>query len=107
MVAIRASLTGRGVFDGTVVPNGVDGHPTIICPFVARSAGLIRSDTSTYTGSLGAEASPPEQPGTETQSLAYTEDDGETWIKSVSSIPLALTPQVPSGLGPERQPGDL
>jgi len=58
----------RGVFDGTIISNGVLGHPTIMY-------------TSTYTGSLGAESSPPEQEGAETQSLAYTTDGGETWIK--------------------------
>ncbi|ETW84894.1 glycoside hydrolase family 32 protein [Heterobasidion irregulare TC 32-1] len=58
----------RGVFDGSIIKNGWEGYPTTIY-------------TSTFTGPLGATASPPESPGTETQSIAYTKDGGASWIK--------------------------
>ncbi|EGG03208.1 family 32 glycoside hydrolase [Melampsora larici-populina 98AG31] len=58
----------RGVFDGSIIQKGWNGHPTIIY-------------TSTFTGPLGWKTQPPEKEGTETQSLAYTEDDGKTWTK--------------------------
>lgn len=58
----------RGVFDGTIIKDGWGGYPTIIY-------------TSTFPGPLGATSNPPEQPGAETQSLAYTKDGGRSWIK--------------------------
>lgn len=58
----------RGVFDGSIIKNGWGGYPTTIY-------------TSTYPGPLGSSASPPEGPGAETQSLAYTTDEGASWIK--------------------------
>ncbi|CAH7670375.1 glycosyl hydrolase, partial [Phakopsora pachyrhizi] len=58
----------RGVFDGTVIKDGLDGYPTIIY-------------TSTTIGPLGADSIPPENEGVETQSLAYTKDNGHSWIK--------------------------
>lgn len=58
----------RGVFDGSVIKNGWNGHPTIIY-------------TSVFTGPLSARSDPPEIEGVETQSLAYTPDEGSTWIK--------------------------
>nr|CAG26671.1 invertase 1 precursor [Uromyces viciae-fabae] len=58
----------RGVFDGTVIKNGWDGNPTIIY-------------TSVFTGPISARSNPPEIEGVETQSLAYTEDDGSSWTK--------------------------
>ncbi|OAV98565.1 hypothetical protein PTTG_01805 [Puccinia triticina 1-1 BBBD Race 1] len=58
----------RGVFDGTVIKDGWNGHPSIIY-------------TSVFTGPIGAKSDPPEIEGVETQSVAYTEDDGHTWTK--------------------------
>lgn len=58
----------RGVFDGSIIQEGWNGHPTILY-------------TSTFTGPLGWKTQPPEKEGTETQSIAYTEDDGKTWTK--------------------------
>ncbi|KAH9460970.1 hypothetical protein MJO28_009885 [Puccinia striiformis f. sp. tritici] len=58
----------RGVFDGTVIKDGWNGHPSIIY-------------TSVFTGPLSARSNPPEIEGVETQSVAYTEDDGRTWTK--------------------------
>ncbi|MBW0464760.1 hypothetical protein O181_004475 [Austropuccinia psidii MF-1] len=58
----------RGVFDGSVIPTGWEGHPSIIY-------------TSTFTGPLGAMIEPAEKEGVETQSVAYTKDDGATWTK--------------------------
>ncbi|EFP78860.2 hypothetical protein PGT21_031694 [Puccinia graminis f. sp. tritici] len=58
----------RGVFDGTVIKDGWNGHPSIIY-------------TSVFTGPIGARSNPPELEGVETQSVAYTEDDGHTWTK--------------------------
>jgi beta-fructofuranosidase len=46
----------RGVFDGSIIKEGINGNPTIIY-------------TSTFTGPLGATSDPPEQEGTETQSF--------------------------------------
>lgn len=57
----------RGVFDGSIIKDGIDGNPTILY-------------TSTNPiGPLGATAG--EKEGVETQSLAYTTDDGASWIK--------------------------
>jgi beta-fructofuranosidase len=56
----------RAVFDGTIIPKGHLGFPTIIY-------------TSVTFGALGAVAG--EQEGTESQSLAWTEDGGESWKK--------------------------
>nr|6S82_A Chain A, Beta-fructofuranosidase [Phaffia rhodozyma]6S82_B Chain B, Beta-fructofuranosidase [Phaffia rhodozyma] len=56
----------RGVFDGSIIKEGIDGYPTILY-------------TSTSFGPLGATLNEAE--GTETQSLAYTTDDGASWIK--------------------------
>lgn len=56
----------RGVFDGSIIKKGIDGLPTILY-------------TSTFTGPLGAVAG--EKEGAETQSLAYTKDNGDSWIK--------------------------
>ncbi|KAH8919330.1 glycoside hydrolase family 32 protein [Atractiella rhizophila] len=58
----------RGVFDGSIIQRGWNGYPTTIY-------------TSVFPGPLGATSSPPEQEGTETQSLAYTKDGGASWIK--------------------------
>jgi beta-fructofuranosidase len=58
----------RGVFDGSIIKNGWEGYPTTIY-------------TSTFTGPLGATSDPAEMEGTETQSIAYTKDDGKSWIK--------------------------
>lgn len=58
----------RGVFDGTIIQNGFNGHPTLIY-------------TSVSVGALGAKSNPAEHEGVETQSLAYTQDDGQTWTK--------------------------
>ncbi|KZP30147.1 glycoside hydrolase family 32 protein [Athelia psychrophila] len=56
----------RGVFDGTVFQDGFNGYPTILY-------------TSTYTIALGVGTR--EIPGSETQSIAYTMDEGASWIK--------------------------
>jgi beta-fructofuranosidase len=57
----------RGVFDGSIIKDGYEGHPSILY-------------TSTNpTGPLGATAG--EKEGVETQSIAYTTDDGASWIK--------------------------
>lgn len=58
----------RGVFDGAIIKDGWNGHPTIFY-------------TSAFTGPLGHKTIPPEKEGAETQSMAYTEDDGQTWTK--------------------------
>lgn len=58
----------RGVFDGPIIKDGWNGFPTIFY-------------TSVSFGPLGWHSQPPESEGVETQSLAYTEDDGETWTK--------------------------
>jgi beta-fructofuranosidase len=58
----------RGVFDGSIIKNGWEGYPTTIY-------------TSTFSGPLGATSDPAEMEGTETQSIAYTKDDGKSWIK--------------------------
>lgn len=58
----------RGVFDGTVIKDGWNGNPSLIY-------------TSVFTGPLSARSNPPEIEGVETQSVAYTEDDGHTWTK--------------------------
>ncbi|KNZ49389.1 hypothetical protein VP01_504g7 [Puccinia sorghi] len=58
----------RGVFDGTVIKDGWNGNPSIIY-------------TSVFTGPLGSRSDPPEVEGVETQSIAYTQDDGHTWTK--------------------------
>ncbi|EFP81689.2 uncharacterized protein PGTG_07938 [Puccinia graminis f. sp. tritici CRL 75-36-700-3] len=58
----------RGVFDGVVVKDGWNGHPTLIY-------------TSAYVGEFAPRCEPPEVEGVETQSVAYTEDDGNTWTK--------------------------
>ncbi|KAF8757670.1 Glycosyl hydrolases family 32 [Rhizoctonia solani] len=55
-----------GVFDGTVIPKGYKGFPTVIYTGVKY---LPTGWTIPYT------------PGTETQNLAWTEDDGVTWKK--------------------------
>ena len=109
-VAARALLSFRddirGVFDGTIISNGVLGHPTIMCTSTPNGTAHIL-DTSTYTGSLGAESSPPEQEGAETQSLAYTTDGGETWIKCGAPSQHTLTAQVPHGRWQLHEPSDL
>lgn len=56
----------RGVFDGTIIKDGYNGHPSILY-------------TSTYTTALGATANEIE--GSETQSIAWTEDGGKSWNK--------------------------
>ncbi|ORY65647.1 glycosyl hydrolase [Leucosporidium creatinivorum] len=57
----------RGVFDGTIIKDGFNGKPSILY-------------TSTYPGGpLGATVKEVE--GVETQSIAYTEDEGKSWIK--------------------------
>ncbi|KAG0143853.1 hypothetical protein CROQUDRAFT_80665 [Cronartium quercuum f. sp. fusiforme G11] len=58
----------RGIFDGNVIKEGYKGLPTLLY-------------SSAYTSAIGWNTSPPEIEGAETQSMAYTEDDGETWIK--------------------------
>jgi beta-fructofuranosidase len=58
----------RGVFDGSIIKNGWNGFPTTIY-------------ASTFTGPLGAVSDPAEMEGTETQSIAYTENGGKSWIK--------------------------
>ncbi|PLW23082.1 hypothetical protein PCASD_10515 [Puccinia coronata f. sp. avenae] len=58
----------RGVFDGTVIKEGWNGHPSILY-------------TSVFTGPIGSRSDPPEIEGVETQSVAYTEDDGRSWTK--------------------------
>ena len=57
-----------GVFDGSIIKNGWNGYPTTIY-------------TSVFPAPLGAISDPAENPGTETQSIAYTKDGGATWIK--------------------------
>ncbi|KAJ7076090.1 glycosyl hydrolase [Mycena belliarum] len=56
----------RGVFDGSIMKNGWNGLPTTIY-------------TGTFPGPLGATTN--ESEGTEMQCIAYTEDDGVSWIK--------------------------
>ncbi|KAJ7637095.1 glycosyl hydrolase [Roridomyces roridus] len=56
----------RGVFDGSVMKNGWKGFPTTIY-------------TATFPAALGSGTD--EQEGTETQCLAWTEDDGASWTK--------------------------
>ncbi|KAI9616699.1 hypothetical protein KEM48_005116 [Puccinia striiformis f. sp. tritici PST-130] len=58
----------RGVFDGVLIKDGWNGHPTLVY-------------TSAYVGEFAPQCEPPEVEGVETQSLAYTEDDGNTWTK--------------------------
>jgi beta-fructofuranosidase len=61
----------RGVFDGTIIKKGFEGFPTQIY-------------TSTFPGPLGATAK--EMEGTETQSIAYTVDEGRSWIKLAANF---------------------
>ncbi|KAJ7512025.1 glycosyl hydrolase [Mycena galericulata] len=56
----------RGVFDGSIMTNGWNGFPTTIY-------------TGTFPGPLGSGTNEGE--GAEMQNLAYTEDDGASWIK--------------------------
>ncbi|KAJ7136062.1 glycosyl hydrolase [Mycena epipterygia] len=56
----------RGVFDGSIMKNGYNGFPTTIY-------------TGTFPGPLGSGTNEAE--GAEMQSIAYTEDDGQSWIK--------------------------
>ncbi|OAV96570.1 hypothetical protein PTTG_01009 [Puccinia triticina 1-1 BBBD Race 1] len=58
----------RGVFDGVVIKDGWNGHPTLLY-------------TSAYVGEFAPQCEPPEVEGVETQSIAYTEDDGNSWTK--------------------------
>jgi hypothetical protein len=58
----------RGVFDGSILKDGWEGYPTIIY-------------CSTFTSPFGSGSEPPESQGAETQSIAYTTDDGASWIK--------------------------
>jgi beta-fructofuranosidase len=58
----------RGVFDGSIIKHGWDGYPTTIY-------------TSTFAGPLGATSNPAETEGTETQSIAFTKDEGRSWLK--------------------------
>ncbi|KAL7412178.1 glycosyl hydrolase [Mrakia frigida] len=58
----------RGVFDGSILNPGHNGYPTILY-------------TSTYTSRLGATVPGREEEGAETQSIAWTEDGGASWIK--------------------------
>lgn len=67
-IAPSALYDIRGVFDGSIIKEGWNGHPTLIY-------------TSTFPGTLGWQSQPPEKEGTETQSIAFTEDDGHTWTK--------------------------
>ncbi|KAJ7484705.1 glycosyl hydrolase [Mycena latifolia] len=56
----------RGVFDGSIMKNGWNGFPTTIY-------------TGTFPGPLGSGTNEGE--GAEMQNIAYTEDDGASWIK--------------------------
>ncbi|KAJ7787149.1 glycosyl hydrolase [Mycena olivaceomarginata] len=56
----------RGVFDGSIMKNGYNGFPTTIY-------------TGTFPSPLGSGTN--EGVGAETQNIAYTEDDGASWIK--------------------------
>ncbi|KAJ7145383.1 glycosyl hydrolase [Mycena crocata] len=56
----------RGVFDGSMMKKGYNGFPTTIY-------------TGTFPGALGSGTN--EAVGAETQNIAYTEDEGATWIK--------------------------
>ncbi|KAJ7770559.1 glycosyl hydrolase [Mycena metata] len=56
----------RGVFDGSIMKNGFDGYPTTIY-------------TGTFPSPLGSGTN--EGVGAETQNIAYTKDDGASWIK--------------------------
>ncbi|KAK7046704.1 cytochrome P450, partial [Favolaschia claudopus] len=56
----------RGVFDGSIMKNGYNGFPTTIY-------------TGTFPSPLGSGTN--EGVGAETQNMAYTEDDGASWIK--------------------------
>jgi beta-fructofuranosidase len=51
-----------------VIQDGFNGHPTLFY-------------TSAYVGEFSPRCQPPELEGVETQSMAYTEDDGSTWTK--------------------------
>lgn len=55
-----------GVFDGTIIPRGYRGHPTLIYTAVRH---------------LPTGFSLPYHPGTETLCLAYTTDRGRSWIR--------------------------
>ncbi|KAJ7275067.1 glycosyl hydrolase [Mycena rebaudengoi] len=69
----------RGVFDGSILKKGWKGLPTQIY-------------TGTFPGELGSGAN--EAPGAEMQNLAYTEDEGKSWIKlpfGVENNPLICT----------------
>ncbi|KAJ7190926.1 glycosyl hydrolase [Mycena pura] len=56
----------RGVFDGSIMKNGYNGYPTTIY-------------TGTFPGPLGSGTNEAE--GAEMQSIAYTKDEGASWIK--------------------------
>ncbi|KAJ6571789.1 glycosyl hydrolase [Mycena capillaripes] len=56
----------RGVFDGSIMKNGYNGFPTTIY-------------TGTFPSPLGSGTN--EGVGAETQNIAYTTDDGASWIK--------------------------
>ncbi|KAL8284210.1 hypothetical protein RQP46_004959 [Phenoliferia psychrophenolica] len=57
----------RGVFDGTIIKDGFEGHPSILYT------------ATTPLGPLGATVTEIE--GVETQAIAYTKDDGASWTK--------------------------
>ncbi|KAJ7217489.1 glycosyl hydrolase [Mycena haematopus] len=56
----------RGVFDGSMMKNGYEGYPTTIY-------------TGTFPAPLGSGTN--EGVGAEMQNIAYTKDDGASWIK--------------------------
>ncbi|KAG9084681.1 hypothetical protein FRC06_003942 [Ceratobasidium sp. 370] len=81
-----------GVFDGTIIPKGYKGFPTLIytgVKFVFIPAKL--GWTIPYT------------PGTETQNLAWTEDGGVTW-KKLESNPVIGGPPVGMNITAFRDP---
>ncbi|KAJ7660076.1 glycosyl hydrolase [Mycena rosella] len=77
----------RGVFDGSIMKNGWNGFPTTIY-------------TGTFPGPLGSGTD--EGIGAEMQNIAYTPDDGASWIKlpfGIGNNPIIFEWPMPSLTG--------
>lgn len=85
------------VFDGTVIPSGVDGLPTLICGFgVSRQTSfrlfLLDDASDTSVAYLPISWTVPYIPGSETQSIAVSNDSGVTFNKLERGPVLASAP---------------
>lgn len=66
MKRLDLPVSSIGVFDGSVIPKGWNGYPTIIYTSVKNDPVGWNTAETEYS---------------ETQSLAYTKDGGNTWTK--------------------------